>query len=689
MLGPYNSTGGTLNSLLQARSELIFFILGATIFVAASALPVIPWRMAVGFVGPEAYVWMKSSLWPSLSDFATSALAYDASLVMLSYVWSAEWFGLSPTHLAGLHVILQALFFTYAAWRLGFVLSGSRTAAMVVCSVILISHLTGANLGRFGDGLQSSIHALYYGYANAFSMMALTYRFEQRHLPSAFALLVCGLAHPTIGLYTGLFLALTLWAHPPRLPDLRSLWPYGATALTMAIWVLANIPPDLETAVPAEAFIRATRTFSAHWHPLQLQIFTRGFYGNTAPLLFALAVLTVAIPALTMIHTRRLSGALIVAIVGMLAISAVGIIFSDIWPVKIIVELCLQRGSFIVTLLAGAIAAIYLWQKMHDGDLVVSLTATLALASLAAPSNGMAVLPWVVLAVLQWLRERQRRYAVAMIRLCVTLLLLTPIFIAEPTRILTGSAKMMHYLPVLGLLSSISILPRLRRLWSGAYDRQRPAAPWAIVLSLLVAIAIGRYETFAADQRAYGRMAPATLAAQSWARQHTAPDALFMVDPSFVYGWRDYAQRASFGTYREWGMFGFIYGGNAATYQEGLRRFALFGIDPVAIADDYEQRGLPLRQAARHIKSQVDRSYNNQSLNALFYIAKRERVDYLLIYSDRFGGDRGDAEPVYRNAAIEIYAVPPASRAVMRSCQVQQRAAPHHPVLSTCTNEKR
>ncbi|MEZ5934503.1 MAG: hypothetical protein R3F54_21695 [Alphaproteobacteria bacterium] len=373
----------TLGSGLQARAAVVVFLLGAALSVAASVLPAIPWRMAVGFVGPEAYAWMKSPLWPSLADFPTSALAYDASLVMRSYVWCAELFDLSPTQLAGVHVTLQALLLTYAAWRLGVALSGRDAAAMLVCGVVLISHLTGANLGRFGDGLQGSIHALYYGYANACCLLAIACRLEQRHLAAAVALFACGLAHPTIGLYTGAFLTLSLWQHPPRLPDLKVLWPYAATALAMALWIMATRPPDLGDAVPADAFIRATRTFSAHWHPLQLEIFTRSFYANTAPQLFALAALIVAWPALTTIHERGLSRALAAGVLGMLAISALGILLTDVWPVKAVVELCPQRGSFVVTLLGGAVAALYLWQKMRDGDLVESAAATLALAALA------------------------------------------------------------------------------------------------------------------------------------------------------------------------------------------------------------------------------------------------------------------------------------------------------------------
>jgi hypothetical protein len=652
---PYQAAGLGL----RASSGVLLFLLGAAILVAASALPAISWRMAVGFVGPEAYVWMKSSLWPSLSDFPTSALAYDSSLVMQSYVWAAAWFDITPTHLAGVHVVLQALLFTYAAWQLGFALSGNQGTALVVCAVILVSQLTGANLGRFGDGLQGSVHALYYGYANAFSMMALAYRFEMRHGLAAMVLLACGLSHPTIGLYTGLFIAFSLWVRPPRLPDLRTLWPYGLTAFTMAIWIIASSPSSTEPALSAEAFIRATRTFSAHWHPLHLEIFTRGFYGNAAPLIFSLAVLIIVYPALSRIVDQQLSRALVTGTIGMFLISAVGIVFTDVWPIKVIVELCPQRGSFTVTLLAGTLGAVYLWQKLHSGDLIEALVATLALAALATPSGGMAVLPWALLALLQWRQDGDWRDGRRIINLCAALLLLTPIVIVEPSRALTGSAKMLQYLPGLAIFTFIFVLSWQSKARAPAGAERPLIASWTIAICLLLTVAIGRYETYAADQRAFGRMGPSALAAQSWARQHTAPDALFMTDPSFIYGWRDYAKRATFGTYREWGMFGFIYGGIASTYEEGLRRFALFDVDPVAVADDHERRGLPLREAGRHIQSLINLSFNNKPLLELFNIAKRERVDYLVIYSDRFVGDRENAKPVYQNTGIEIYAVPP------------------------------
>ncbi len=66
-------------------------------------------------------------------------------------------------------------------------------------------------------------------------------------------------------------------------------------------------------------------------------------------------------------------------------------------------------------------------------------------------------------------------------------------------------------------------------------------------------------------------------AAQEWARQNTPKDALFFVDPTLYYGWRDYSRRPSFGNLREWLYLAWAYNSDYALCQEGMRRFGEFG----------------------------------------------------------------------------------------------------------------
>jgi hypothetical protein len=69
------------------------------------------------------------------------------------------------------------------------------------------------------------------------------------------------------------------------------------------------------------------------------------------------------------------------------------------------------------------------------------------------------------------------------------------------------------------------------------------------------------------------------LEVQRWARINTEPTALFMVDPTIYYGWRDYSTRSSFGNIREWLHTSWLYDSRETSYREGVRRFNEFGLD--------------------------------------------------------------------------------------------------------------
>jgi hypothetical protein len=69
------------------------------------------------------------------------------------------------------------------------------------------------------------------------------------------------------------------------------------------------------------------------------------------------------------------------------------------------------------------------------------------------------------------------------------------------------------------------------------------------------------------------------LDVQIWARNNTKPEEVFFVDPTIYYGWRDFSERSSFGSIREWLHVSWLYDSNSKVFNEGLRRFQIFDIN--------------------------------------------------------------------------------------------------------------
>jgi hypothetical protein len=66
---------------------------------------------------------------------------------------------------------------------------------------------------------------------------------------------------------------------------------------------------------------------------------------------------------------------------------------------------------------------------------------------------------------------------------------------------------------------------------------------------------------------------------QLWAKSNTPSDSLFFVDPTIHYGWRDFSERSSFGSLREWLHVSWLYNSDGTIFKEGMKRFELFAIN--------------------------------------------------------------------------------------------------------------
>jgi hypothetical protein len=122
----------------------------------------------------------------------------------------------------------------------------------------------------------------------------------------------------------------------------------------------------------------------------------------------------------------------------------------------------------------------------------------------------------------------------------------------------------------------------------------------------------------------------AYLNAQLWAKQNTPPAALFLVDPTIYYGWRDFSQRSSFGNMREWLHTSWLYDPKKVNYDEGLRRAAEFGFYP----PNYLSESPPLNGFVK-IDKVVGEHFYSYDADRFREIAKKYSLDYIVMKKDR------------------------------------------------------
>ncbi len=116
------------------------------------------------------------------------------------------------------------------------------------------------------------------------------------------------------------------------------------------------------------------------------------------------------------------------------------------------------------------------------------------------------------------------------------------------------------------------------------------------------------------------------LSSQIWAKNNTATQSNFFVDPSILYGWRDFSERSSFGNFREWLHTSWLYDSKYEAFVEGMRRFDLLKIS----LQPYLEK--PIKQI-NHDKlfADVQKSFYNFSEQDLRHICLDNKLSYVVM----------------------------------------------------------
>jgi len=135
---------------------------------------------------------------------------------------------------------------------------------------------------------------------------------------------------------------------------------------------------------------------------------------------------------------------------------------------------------------------------------------------------------------------------------------------------------------------------------------------------------------------------------QIWAKEYSASDALFMIDPSIYYGWRDYSQRSSFGAMREWLYSSWCYASNYEIYKEGLKRFNEFNIS----LDRYLHTR-PSYAGFEKLNNDIKEKYYLFGDDWRLYMAEKYDVDYFVMNKNNIKKS-SNMPVVYENSVFVV-----------------------------------
>lgn len=597
-------------------------------------------------LGPMSFVYKTAEPAHFARDFPSGAENVSKSAAMLVYPLAYLALGIPPE---GLWPVFLAFEIALMAFTMIVLVRTLRPRAPPVVAALVAALAVASNARdmNFAAFRQPCLWATFYNVADSLRLLAIVFVLRGRPVVAGALLGGSFASHPAMGLMGGLFIAGCLALEPRELLRRRFL---AASLVFLAIaglWTahVFGSEPAAGEPFPAGLWFDLTRLFSHHWYPIEEGLLTAKHRAALVPFLSFLALLGYCLGREAPLGERDRKAA--AGMAAMLALTALGLALSTLRLSPALTKLALHRANDLVLTVGLVYVAAGLWGELDSGSPWRGLAAAAALASPFLSKPGFPLLASVALAAPFCLRRG---------------LLSARLMAAVPAG--TGVLAVAVY-ALLGMAGPVTSSAYTGLGWLGtppvligggllalALLARRELAQAALVAALAAA-AIHWQNGFRLkpELRAWSQ---AYKDAQFWAREHTPPDALFLVDPVLLhpdtgYGWRDYSRRSSFGSLREWLYLSWHYTSDYRLCREGLQRAAEFGVD----VTDY--LGRPPARAASALAAEVQRRYYTATDDWRLDLARRYHVDYFV--SRNPGGPMTSRLPiVYENPHFVIQA---------------------------------
>jgi len=606
-------------------------------------------RLLIADVGFSGFSYAYQKILPEnfKNDFPSGMAHFENSLVMRVYPWVFS-LGFDPEKFFSWFMLGEHFFYAFALIVLTRTLRprASPILTLFLIGTVFSTRIFFPNLARFPTPV---FCGLYYQYADGFRILALSMALRNKWLAASMLLVLGTASHLLMGLTMALFLFPLIVERGKDRRNRRQvylavvLFLFGLGAWTFSTGIIAKATTDMPVAIQ-EWFLIA-KINSYHWFPVYADVLTSYSSNNLWPLLSVLlfGIATLRYPDGDSPNDIKLlfpSGII-------LAFTVFGIIISALEFSPFLVKLALPRSTEILMPLSTIIIFDWALRSLHAPVIKLRFA---GIATVLSPFLLATTFPILLSVLVTFVNTRSPSvwcsgkklikyigFMIGISFLAYSLLEWTdfPVFFGFISR-----SKALIFIVCSMLIVGISMF----------YERKSSpnvmvSYSTVILLSTLSLMAIGR--TLVPTESA--EKLTAFREAQLWARNSTPKDAIFMVDPSLYYGWRDYSQRSSFGNYREWIFFPILYINDSNAFREGEKRLAAIGFD----WRNYLQTEPPMR-GYTEISKEIKAQYNTFSDTSILVLSKKFNIKYFVFDKSEFSY-RIKMNPVFENTHYIIY----------------------------------
>lgn len=539
----------------------------------------------VAIMGFSPIDWIKQTTHPQWypGNWPSGIALFQTSLSMRIQLWLHQLFGFSPEAIFLATVVTEIIFLGISLYLIAryFLDNSSYLLPLFPVALFLLTDFRSINTARFG---QPFFYGQFYNFAEGLGWLGLLATLKNRLNWAAILLALAIAVHPLLGGLATLFALCAYLVQGKAIFVKNNLRPILLFALIAGGWLIVVFSNGHHDPVISDSlWFRWARFGNVHWFPVAYGIFTTFHDQYVIPLLVLCITFALALAKSEKKDSEKILLACIV-LTGVLTI--VGVLFSALDIMPILTKLSLQRASI---LMISALIFLYvscLNEVLEKGPFFLLPLLGFAIAAPLVFAPHWSAVPMIAgffAVVLQAWFAANRRLAirktiifVASVGLLCAVLTLYSLHVGAPS-LWTLCLQYYHnasssFVWLLRALAATAVLVPVWVWW-------RPAKSPTILtqLAMVSALLLGIYGWQTLPQRRY-LWAADFLQAQLWARQGTAPGSMFMLDPMMYDGWRDFSERPSIGSIREWTHTTWMYTGSKPLFEAGLAHANMFEV---------------------------------------------------------------------------------------------------------------
>ncbi len=594
----------------------------------------------IALKGFSAITWL-NKLKPNsfANDFPSGVELYSKALFMYIYIPLGKLLsGLNSIKL----IIFIELFFTVIAMKTLAKMfhakseKSDRILTLLLFLVYAFSFSRNMNWGRWG-------HPFYVGQFYVFSdlsrIMGFFFLVKKRLVPSVLFLFLATCIHPTIGLYGIVFSSFYLIFSKINLRQKFYYLLFCLMGLLLNFFLVTVLFKDKNLiGIATQDWMFFGKFFSAHLFPVQFGFFSKYFFLNFFP---SLVFLYLMIYCFVKFKNKDeiISYDFLAATGGIGLLVLLGVLVSSNEMSIFLVKLALPRASEIVISLGVIILIKYLYDFYQKSQSKVQ--------------QGVMLSFFLSL----FLKEYAWNFLLVALVLYVLSYGFQPNKISKATlAFLLGAISIIGFyklngtkIPYTQFILSVSVVKNVFLFLIFLLPFFKIKKDHSLLATLLVGFLFFGFDRIP-PEKILSR-AEAYKEAQIWAKNNTQDTALFLVDPSIFYGWREYSERSSFGNVREWLHNAWLYNNDGEAFAKGLQRAQGF-IDPYEFTKN--SKTVNVDTSKIYIEAIKKKFYRNEN-NFLKGLIEKYHIGFIVsenVYKGNFPGS-----VVYSNSQFSIYEV--------------------------------